>query len=82
MNMVHEQRPYRHFKGKLYFVHSITEETESGTLYVHYQALYPPYAKYVRKLDDFLAKVDVKREDNITGQATRFMLYDGKMKIH
>ncbi|MBQ2664161.1 MAG: DUF1653 domain-containing protein, partial [Clostridia bacterium] len=41
-NEVLERRPYRHFKGKLYYVHAITEHTETREMYVSYQALYPP----------------------------------------
>lgn len=37
------QRPYRHFKGKLYYVHNIVTHTETEEVLVSYQALYPPY---------------------------------------
>lgn len=35
------QRPYRHFKGKLYYVHNIVTHTETEEVLVSYQALYP-----------------------------------------
>ena len=75
-----ERRPYRHFKGKLYYVHAVTEHTETREIYVSYQALYPPYGMYLRNLDDFIADVTA-HSGNITGQTHRFELYDGKMDI-
>ncbi len=44
------QRPYRHFKGKLYYVHNIVTHTETEEVLVSYQALYPPYGMFVRPL--------------------------------
>lgn len=75
---IEAQRPYRHFKGKLYYVHSIVNHTETGEKLVSYQALYPPYNMYVRPLDMFMEKVEDNRPDNITNQIYRFELYDGK----
>lgn len=71
------QRPYRHFKGKLYYVHQIINHTETGEKLVCYQALYPPYEMYARPLEMFFDEIDVEREDNITGQRYRFELYKG-----
>lgn len=71
------QRPYRHFKGKLYYVHHIVRHTETDEILVSYQALYPPYGMYVRPIEMFLDKVDVQRPDNITKQKYRFELYEG-----
>ena len=48
------QRPYRHFKGKLYYVHNIVTHTETEEVLVSYQALYPPYGMFVRPLDMFM----------------------------
>mgnify|MGYP000824435930 FL=1 len=59
------QRPYRHFKGKLYYVHNIVTHTETEEVLVSYQALYPPYGMFVRPLDMFMEEVEDGREDNI-----------------
>ena len=72
------QRPYRHFKGKLYYVHSLVIHTETDELLVSYQALYPPYSMYVRPMDMFLEEVDPERNDNTTNQKYRFELYLGE----
>lgn len=77
MREIQLQRPYRHFKGNLYYVHHIGEHTETGELMVSYQALYPPYKMYIRPLDMFLEEVDIERKDNITNQKYRFELYKG-----
>lgn len=71
------QRPYRHFKGKLYYVHHIVRHTETDEILVSYQALYPPYGMYVRPIEMFLDKIDDQREDNTTKQKHRFELYEG-----
>ncbi len=72
------QRPYRHFKGKLYYVHNILEHTETSEKIVSYQALYPPYTMSARPLEMFLEKVEEGRDDNITNQTYRFELYKGE----
>lgn len=77
-NEIKAQRPYRHFKGNLYYVHSIVEHSETGEELVSYQMLYPPYGMYVRPLKMFQEKVEEGREDNITNQVYRFELYTGK----
>lgn len=71
------KRPYRHFKGKLYYVHDIIEHTETAELFVSYQALYPPYKMYARPLKMFAESIDKLRADNITNQVYRFELYEG-----
>ncbi|MGL5750556.1 MAG: DUF1653 domain-containing protein [Paraclostridium sp.] len=71
------QRPYRHFKGKLYYVHNIVMHTESGEELVSYQALYPPFGMFIRPLNMFMEKVEEGRVDNITNQVYRFELYQG-----
>ena len=34
---IETQRPYRHFKGKLYYVHNIVTHTETEEVLVSYQ---------------------------------------------
>lgn len=77
MNQVIAKRPYQHFKGNMYYVHDILEDTETGESIVSYQALYPPYGMYARALDMFVEDVEMSRADNVTGQTTRFQLYEG-----
>lgn len=77
MRKIQVQRPYRHFKGKLYYVHQIIEHTETKEILVSYQALYPPYGMYARPINMFLEEIDIKREDNVTNQKYRFELYEG-----
>ncbi|MFI3249691.1 MAG: DUF1653 domain-containing protein [Eubacteriales bacterium] len=71
------KRPYRHFKGKLYYVHDVVTHTETRELLVSYQALYPPYGMFVRPLAMFQEEIDPKREGNQSGQSWRFELYEG-----
>ncbi len=77
MRKIQVQRPYRHFKGNLYYVHQIIEHTETKEILVSYQALYPPYGMYARQINMFLKEIDTKREDNVTNQKYRFELYEG-----
>ena len=76
--IIEVKRPYRHFKGKLYYVHDIVEHTETGEKLVSYQALYPPYKMYVRPLEMFAEIIDESRADNITHQNFRFEIYTGE----
>ena len=69
-------RPYRHFKGRLYYVHSIGEHSETGEVMVTYQALYPPYKFYIRPLEMFASKVDFNKYHDVK-QEYRFELYEG-----
>lgn len=71
------KRPYRHFKGKLYYVHDVLIDSETREKIVSYQCLYPPYGMFARSLEMFLEEVDINREDNITKQKYRFELYKG-----
>lgn len=76
-----ENRPYLHFKGKMYFVHRIAEDTETGKKMVCYQALYPPYKNYVRNYDMFASEVDKEKYPGAK-QGYRFELceeYEVKM---
>ncbi|MCD7824362.1 MAG: DUF1653 domain-containing protein [Clostridiaceae bacterium] len=51
---------YRHFKGKLYQVLTVAKDSGTGKEQVVYQALYPPYEKWVRELSEFMGPVDRK----------------------
>lgn len=67
---------YRHFKGKLYYVHDVVIDSETREDMVLYQPLYPPYSNFVRSKSMFLESIDPKREGNVTGQSQRFERYD------
>lgn len=69
------KRVYRHFKGKLYYVHELVTHTETREEMVSYQALYPPYGMFVRPKPMFVEEVDVNRVDNPLKQRRRFELF-------
>lgn len=72
--------PYRHFKGDIYFVHSVSIHTETKETMVTYQALYPPYTVYTRPYDMFISYIDPTRKDNITGQMHRLVKFEESLK--
>lgn len=78
MNEIIPKRPYRHFKGNLYYVHDILTDSETGEKIVSYQCLYEPFGMFARSLEMFLEEVEQGREDNATNQKYRFELYLGK----
>ena len=69
------KRPYKHFKGKLYYVHDIVKHTETEEKLVVYQALYAPYEMFVRPYEMFISEVDREKYPNII-QKYRFEMYD------
>ena len=50
---------YRHFKGNLYQVKMLAKDSEDGKEMVVYQAMYPPFTYYVRRLEEFVSRVDL-----------------------
>ena len=74
MREIEIKRPYKHFKGKLYYVHDIVENTETGEKLVCYQGLYHPYKMYARPYDMFVEKVDRNKYPDAK-QEFRFELF-------
>lgn len=49
---------YRHFKGNLYQIITLAEDTETGEKLVVYQGMYEPFKIYARPLSMFTEKLD------------------------
>lgn len=62
---------YRHFKGGLYKVFCVAEQTETGTEYVIYKALNGDGKVYARPLELFIGLVDTEKYGNVD-QRKRF----------
>ncbi len=64
---------YRHFKGNLYRIVTLAEDSETGDMLVVYQALYGKYKVYARPLSMFTERLD-KRKYPEAGADFRFEL--------
>lgn len=65
---------YRHFKGHLYYVIDVAQDSETEKEMVIYQALYGENKLWVRPKAMFLSEVEAGKE-NPTGQKYRFEPY-------
>lgn len=68
---------YKHFKGDLYLVEDIAQNSNNNEMMVIYRGLYNDAPLWVRPLDDFLSLVDREKYPFIK-QKYRFELQDIK----
>lgn len=58
MRTIEVGKKYKHFKGKYYYVIAIAEHSETGELYVVYNALYGDHNTYIRPYEMFASEVE------------------------
>ena len=56
---------WRHFKGKLYRIVTISQHTETGEQMVVYRAMYGAEGYFVRPLDMFMSEVDREKYPDV-----------------
>lgn len=72
-----ENEIYRHFKGNLYQIICVAEDSETGRPQVIYRALYSPYKIYSRDLSMFMSPVDrAKYPDADQDNRFELMIFD------